>query len=58
MTVATRLGDLREDASLVAPKILKPIGRQLRITHSVLDLLAPHLGLDDPYIMSNVGYKA
>ena len=45
------------DASMrqsVPPKILEPIGRQLRIAYRVLDILVSHPSLDGPGIVAGV----
>jgi hypothetical protein len=39
---------------LVPPEILEPIGRELCVTHRVLDVLVPHPRLDGPGIVTNV----
>jgi hypothetical protein len=37
---------------LVPPEILEPIGRELCVTHRVLDVLVPHPRLDGPGIVT------
>src|SRR5262245_13579858 len=38
----------------LAPEVLEPIGRQLGIAHSVLDILVPEPGLERPSVVARV----
>ena len=40
---------------LSAPEALEPIGRQLRVFHSVLDVLVTEIGLQRPGVVTLIG---